>query len=121
MTSHLRYAFSFINHAREGAHARRMKQMFFAGVSALALQATTFAQGAPSSNTLQDTATNLYQYLYNQAFWPLASVAFIIGLIFFFLVPNGKKVAAAIAVGIALTAMAPFFLNLFKTLTGSSS
>ncbi len=102
------------------ARRNRIRQMAATGFSAFLLQASAFAQ-APSSNKLEDTATNIYQYLYNQAFWPLASVAFVIGLIFFFLIPNGKKVAGLIAVGIVLTALAPFFLSLFKTLTGSSS
>lgn len=82
------------------------------------MAASTYAQ--QNSNTLQQTAQNLFNDLYTTVRWPVCTIALIpAALSFWSSRPDGRRHALFILAGIFLWALIPTIINLVKQYTGT--
>jgi cell division protein FtsW (lipid II flippase) len=74
---------------------------------------------AQNSNSAEDTATNLYNYVYQKLRWPASSFAMVIAGGYWKFSQNGRRTALQIAAGVLIWALVPFWISLAKLVTGS--
>lgn len=97
-----------------GTTLRALSVIFTLSVLSLA-----FAASAQTSNSADETFTNLYTWGYNTLRWPFLTAAMTYAGYSFFFGEHGKRRAVTIALASLVLCLIPFWVSLYKAITGS--